>query len=165
MKPAQLIKGFMIKPIPEEKKKSQPKGEKVVIGRQVKVNLPALALFDVGAKMDTGAFTSSLHCKNITTTLVKNKKVVLFSVFDEIKKIEQSVSCPVHSERVVKSSNGQKENRVVILTLLEMGGKKFETEFTLTDRSEMRNQILIGRKALGGRFLVDVSKSYRRSKS
>jgi hypothetical protein len=139
--------------------------EKVTVCRQEKVNLPELLLFNVTAKMDTGAFTSSLHCKNITTEFFKNNKIVLFSVYDEKEKVEQNISSLVHAERLVKSSNGQKEKRYVISTILEMGGKNFETEFTLTDRSEMKNQILIGRKALGGRFLVDVSKSKKRSKN
>lgn len=153
----------MIKLANTLKKKPPQKLEKVIVGRQEKVNLPELHLLHVVAKMDTGAFTSSLHCKNITSEIFKNNKVVLFSVFDEKKKVEKNISCLVHAERLVKSSNGQKEKRYVISTILEMGGKKFETEFTLTDRSEMKNQILIGRKALGGRFLVDVSKSKNRS--
>lgn len=147
------------------KSKSKSKKEKVIIGRQEKVNLPELALSDIGAKIDTGAFTSSMHCKNICTSTEKNKKLVSFSVFDENKNAEQKVTCEVHAERVVKSSNGIKEKRITILTVLEMSGKSFEAEFTLTDRSEMRNQILIGRKVLEGNFLVDVSKSYNRSKS
>jgi hypothetical protein len=153
----------MTKPFVIDKKNSQFVSDKIVIGRKEKVNLPELFLMDVVAKMDTGAFTSSLHCTNITTEMFKNKKLVFFNVFDENKKIEQNISCVVHAERQVKSSNGQKEKRYVISTTLQMGGKNFETEFTLTDRSEMKNQILIGRKALGGRFLVDVSKTKKRS--
>lgn len=141
------------------------KKEKVIIGRQEKVNLPELALIGIGAKIDTGAFTSSMHCKNISTSTEKNKRLVSFSVFDANKDAEQKVTCEVHDERIVKSSNGIKEKRITILTLLEMSGKSFAAEFTLTDRSEMRNQILIGRKALDGNFLVDVSKSYNRSKN
>jgi hypothetical protein len=33
---------------------------------------------------------------------------------------------------------------------------EFDAEFTLTDRSKMRNPILLGRKILIGRFIVDV---------
>ena len=153
----------MTKPLVIDKKNSQNVRDKIVIGRKEKVNLPELFLMDVVAKMDTGAFTSSLHCTNITTEMFRNKKLVFFSVFDENKNIEQNISCVVHAERQIKSSNGQKEKRYVISTTLQMGGKNFETEFTLTDRSEMKNQILIGRKALGGRFLVDVSKTKKRS--
>ena len=155
----------MTRPLASESKKKHAIPEKVTVGRQEQINLPELMLYDVVAKMDTGAFTSSLHCKNITTEIFKNNKVVMFCVFDEKKKIEQHISCLVHAERQVKSSNGQKEKRFVILTTIEMGGKKFETEFTLTDRSEMKTPILIGRKALGGRFLVDVSKVIKRSKN
>lgn len=147
----------------KNKKKKKSVGVKSIVGRQERVNLPELKLVDAIAKIDTGAFTSSLHCTNISTEIFKNNQIVLFSVYDAINQEEQFISCPVHAERLVKSSNGQKEKRYVISTTLEMGGKIFETEFTLSDRSEMKHPILIGRKALDGRFLVDVSKTNKRS--
>jgi hypothetical protein len=33
-----------------------------------------------------------------------------------------------------------------------------QTQFSLYDRSDMKNQVLLGRKFLKGRFLVDVSR-------
>lgn len=155
----------MVKTGKTERKKSPIISEKKIIGRQVLVDLPDLGLFEADAKMDTGAFTSSLHCKDIEAISDKNKKLIRFSIFDENKNCLKKVTCLLHSEKTIKSSNGQKEKRFVIITTLQMGGETFETEFTLTDRSEMRNQILIGRKALTGRFLVDVSKTDKRSKS
>ena len=39
--------------------------EKLVIGRFDKADFPALNLNDIAVKIDTGAYTSSIHCENI----------------------------------------------------------------------------------------------------
>ena len=39
-------------------------------------------------------------------------------------------------------------------------GKKYKTVISLTDRSDMKYPMLIGRKFLSERFLVDVSQEY-----
>jgi hypothetical protein len=36
-----------------------------ILGRYDRVDLPALGLFDIHAKIDTGAYTSSLHCHHV----------------------------------------------------------------------------------------------------
>jgi hypothetical protein len=46
----------------------------------------------------------------------------------------------------------------LIETTFELAGEIYSAEFTLSDRSSMRNAILLGRKILRNRFLVDVSK-------
>lgn len=68
---------------------------------------------------------------------------------------------PVHEVRHVKSSNGTIQERIFIKTTLELYGKAFETELSLTDRASMKYPMLIGRKYLEGRFLVDVSLLYQ----
>ncbi|WP_373497348.1 RimK/LysX family protein, partial [Aquiflexum sp.] len=60
------------------------------------------------------------------------------------------------SQKKVKNSFGQAEVRYKVSTKVIMFGVEFEAEFTLTDRSKMRNPILLGRKILIGRFIVDV---------
>ena len=61
------------------------------------------------------------------------------------------------SIRMVKSSTGHKEQRVSIKTRIVLAGRKIHAEFTLTDRSGMNFQVLLGRKLLRGKFLVDVA--------
>ena len=60
----------------------------------------------------------------------------------------------------VISSNGTSEIRVLVKIKLKLGRKVYNTKFTLTDRSNMKNSILIGRKFLRNRFIVDVSKEF-----
>ncbi|MCB0803276.1 MAG: ATP-dependent zinc protease [Flavobacteriales bacterium] len=59
--------------------------------------------------------------------------------------------------KVVKSSNGRKEKRYIIKTVIQLGGKKRKTDVSLTDRGKMKYPVLIGRKVLKNGFLVDVS--------
>jgi hypothetical protein len=67
---------------------------------------------------------------------------------------------PIHRKKVVKSSNGSREERFVVKTKVQLSDKLLTAELSLTDRSEMRYPVLVGRKLINGRFLVDVSKKY-----
>ena len=57
----------------------------------------------------------------------------------------------------VRSSNGIETSRYQIKLRIELKGKSYRTTFNLSNRSEMRYPVLLGRKLLAGRFLVDVS--------
>lgn len=70
---------------------------------------------------------------------------------------------PVHKMRHVKSSNGSIEERIFIKTVIELAGRAFEAELSLTDRTNMKYPMLIGRKFLEGRFLVDVALTHHSS--
>ena len=61
--------------------------------------------------------------------------------------------------RVVKSSNGVSQARYRILTEIELFGKIYPIFLTLSDREEMKFPVLLGRKFLTKRFLVDITKT------
>ncbi|MBK9701099.1 MAG: ATP-dependent zinc protease [Flavobacteriales bacterium] len=58
----------------------------------------------------------------------------------------------------MKSSTGQTTRRYLISTRVRLNGHTVRTQFTLFDRSDMKHQVLLGRKFLRGRFVVDVSR-------
>jgi hypothetical protein len=60
----------------------------------------------------------------------------------------------------VKSSTGQVQERFFVFGTIKIAGEKFKTEFSLTMRQGMRYPILLGRKVLNKRFVVDTSKKY-----
>jgi hypothetical protein len=60
--------------------------------------------------------------------------------------------------KTVKSSTGQEQLRYFIYSKIELMGKKIKTEFSLTERRGMKYPILIGRKLLNNRFIIDTSK-------
>jgi hypothetical protein len=145
--------------------------EKKVLGRKEKITLPELGLNLVRAKIDTGAYTSSLHAEEIRIEEVKGRKLLYFKILmpGHQKYTGKTLIFESYREKKVKNSFGQVEVRYLIETKLQLAGETFRAEFTLTDRSSMRNSILLGRKILRGRFLVDVSqtnlgKPYRKKK-
>ncbi|GAB3235834.1 ATP-dependent zinc protease [Algoriphagus aestuariicola] len=144
---------------------------KKTIGRKEKISLPELGLKLVWAKIDTGAFTSSLHAEQIREENIEGKKVLLFEILMPGHKdfTGKTLSFENYREKKVKNSFGQAETRFLIVTKIRIAGETFSAEFTLSDRSSMKNSILLGRKVLQDRFLVDVngvnlSKAHRKKK-
>lgn len=133
---------------------------KQVIGRLETVSLPSWDIKNIEAKIDTGAFSSSLHCHNIEELKKGEESWVKFNLLDpEHPSYDGRLIClPVLDHREVKSSNGQTELRVFIEAKISLFDEEYPIELSLTNRSEMKFPILIGRKFLRKKFLVDVSK-------
>lgn len=131
-----------------------------IIGRKEKISLPELGLKLVWAKVDTGAYTSSIHAENLEVIELDGKRVLQFQPLLPGHKAftGEFVTFEHFREKKVKNSFGQAEVRYLIETTFELAGEIYTAEFTLSDRSKMRNAILLGRKILKNRFLVDVSK-------
>ena len=134
---------------------------KKLIGRKDKVDFPKMRLYDIDAKIDTGAYTSAIHCHNIRVSEKDNLKYVTFNLLDPSHPDynEKRFRVPLHAKKRIKSSIGKSEERCIIKTLITLFGEKFEIELSLSDRSKMEYPVLIGRKLLKKRFVVDVSKS------
>ena len=131
------------------------------IGRKEKITLPELGVNLAWAKIDTGAYTSSIHAEQIRVEEVEGKKLLRFQILMEAhpKFTGVALEFKKYREKKVKNSFGQTEVRFLIETKIQLAGETFRGEFTLTDRSSMKNAILLGRKILRERFLVDVSKT------
>ena len=125
----------------------------ITIGRKEYVKIPIISKNKYIAKIDTGAYTNSIHIKGIV--MLDNGIEVTFD--DGIKVFFNRGE--YHMKKVI-SSNGTSEIRVLVKIKLKLGRKVYNTKFTLTDRSNMKNSILIGRKFLRNRFIVDVSKEF-----
>jgi len=87
---------------------------KILIGRLEKIHFPKLSLYNLDAKIDTGAYTSSLHCHHITTKESTEATLVRFFVLDpdHPEYENRPFEIPVHKIKNVKSSNGIIEERV-----------------------------------------------------
>lgn len=135
---------------------------KKVIGRLEKVDFPELGLYDIDAKVDTGARSSSIHCHHIKKFIKDQKNFVNFYLLDpDHDDYERTLfEMPISAERKVKSSNGQVELRIFIKTPITILGETYDIDLSLTDRSNMKYPILLGRRILAKNFLVDVSKKY-----
>lgn len=65
---------------------------------------------------------------------------------------------PLYKLKKVKSSNGEVQIRPTIKVSVEFFGKKYKSVISLTNRADMKFPMLIGRRFLKNRFIVDVSK-------
>lgn len=133
-----------------------------VIGRLENVDFPEWELYDIEAKIDTGAYTSSLHCHHIKSFEEDGEEYVKFNLLDPSHETynDKLFKLPIYRKKLVKSSNGETEERFVVKTEVKIFDHLFTAELSLTDRSEMRYPVLIGRKLLNSRFLVDTSQKY-----
>jgi hypothetical protein len=61
---------------------------------------------------------------------------------------------------VVRNSSGTCEERPLVETMLRLGPVTKRVRLTITNRSNMRFRMILGRKALEGDFVVDVGKKY-----
>lgn len=131
-----------------------------VLGRSELIDLPDLNLNGIGAKVDTGAYTSALHCTDIQLKLIEGREAICFKVFTKgsSKKSLKEYCFTDFSKKDIKNSFGNTETRYVIKTTVNILGEKFESEFSLADRENMRFPVLLGRKLLYRKFMVDVSK-------
>jgi len=145
----------------KEEKALTPKPEKRVIGRREMVALPELEIEEIEAKIDTGAYTSAIHCSDIHEETDKDgKKVICVELLDPThpQYNHKKLRFAEYALKDIKSSFGEVQQRYVIRTTIELFNEVIEAEFSLSDRSDMRYPVLIGRKLLKGRFIVDVSR-------
>jgi hypothetical protein len=127
-----------------------------ILGRYDRVDLPQLGLKNMHAKVDTGAYTCSLHCRRAPQIIDGKLEFVLLDeahpeftglkfVFDKFEK------------RDIRNSFGEVEERFIITTSIRIFEEEITTEFSLSNRGSLRFPILIGRKILRDRFLIDVT--------
>ncbi len=135
---------------------------KITVGWREKIELLDFDNSIVKAKMDTGARTSSLHATHISEKEELEKKYVtsrLKTIINDSVKYK-FFKCELKEWRIVKNSGGDEEYRPVINIRIKIGAKKMKIEVTLTQRSRMSYDMLIGRTALRKKFLIDSGKSY-----
>ncbi|WP_114782490.1 ATP-dependent zinc protease family protein [Botryobacter ruber] len=150
-----------------EEKTLQPKPEKKMIGRRELVAFPELDIVDIEAKIDTGAFTSAIHCSDIhEEALPDGTRVISLDLLDPShpQYNHRKLTFSDFTFRDIRSSNGEVQQRYVIKTKIQLFDEVIEAEFSLSDRSDMKYPVLIGRSLLQGRFVVDVSRKNVASK-
>lgn len=131
-------------------------GEKIIIGRRDVIDLPDFGIRNIRCKIDTGAYTSSIHSADVEVVCGNPDQLVFKIIGNEGE--EKEIITTDFSERMIKNSFGSIEKRFVVKTKILIFNKIFETEFSLSDRSGMKYPILLGRKFLRENFLVDVSR-------
>ncbi len=133
-----------------------------MIGWREWAAFPELGVDRVNAKIDTGAKTSAIHAFRPKVIDTSDGEVVEFYLHPRRRHKEPEIFCrlPLIDKRVVRSSNGQAEERLVVKTPVRIGEDTWPIELTLTNRDAMGFRLLIGRDALVKRFLIQPEASY-----
>ncbi len=134
----------------------------LVMGRAERVDLPAYHLNDLPAKVDTGAYSSSIDCEKAEVIVKDNQKVVQFVLLRPGRPgyTGHVLTTQDFAHTQVTNSNGQ-QDRIVIFTDMIINGQTHGGRFTLTDRSKLRYPVLIGRKFIReAGYMVDVTQGH-----
>jgi len=129
---------------------------RIIVGCIEPVTLSKLGVFDVLAKVDTGAYSGALHCTDIR--IVRHglhlKRYLQFKPLgDSSLKMETDTFKKVS----VRSATGHKVRRFIVDTTITIQGKEYPISIGLSDRWDMKKAILLGRRFLReNNMLVDV---------
>lgn len=134
--------------------------KKIIIGRKDVADFAKLNLHAIEVKIDSGAYTSSFHCHKIEKVVKSGREMVRCNFLDpgHPQYHEKEFYFEDFKIRNVKSSNGITEERFSITTEITIFEQVYSIELTLTEREEMKHPVLLGRKFLTKKFLVDTSK-------
>lgn len=131
------------------------------IGSNERISIGKRAI-DVPAKIDTGADSSSIWASHIR---VGKDGVLRFRLFDEGSKYYTGRVFKRKDFKavVVRSSTGHQQIRYRTHFSIMMADRKIKALFNLSDRSKNTYKILIGRRTIAGKFVVDVKKNARKT--
>ena len=131
---------------------------KLIVGRHEQVWLEDIQLA-LPARVDTGAETASLDARNIEMFERNGKRWVRFDIFHpetgDTLQMERRLKRTVS---IIQSNTSEPEKRPVIKLGITIGHINQLAEFTLSNRSHLDYQLLIGRNILKDVMIVDVSK-------
>ncbi|MDA3879958.1 MAG: RimK/LysX family protein [Prolixibacteraceae bacterium] len=133
---------------------------KKIIGRKEIAHFPEFGLKNIDVKIDTGAYTSSIHCHQIEEEVFEGKKVLCFKLLDPKHKQYNNkiITSKNYRQKVIRSSTGHASKRYIIKTVIELFGQQYPIDLSLSERDSMKYPVLIGRKLLSGKFIVDTAK-------
>jgi len=115
----------------------------------------------VYAKLDTGAYTSSIHAEEKELFERDGKKWVRFIVTEPRKKDSPRVRIEAPLVRIarIKNPGGESESREVVKLAFKIGERKLRGNFTLNNRSNMLSAVLIGRTTIKQLGWIDPSRT------
>lgn len=126
-----------------------------IIGTTQYVRLPKHSFVDIPAKIDTGADDSAIWASDIK----EYDGQLSFKLFapSSIFYTGEAYSTRDYRVMAVRNSFGEREYRYKVKLMLKIGDKSYKASFNLAERSHNRYPILLGKRFLKNRFVVDVS--------
>lgn len=133
------------------------KDSRVILGRASFIEFPEFSITSLPAKTDTGAYRSAIHASNIRIEKRDGVEILCFDLLLGHPSAGQSKYVETQEFKIVEIENsfGHRETRYEVKILCKLEGKRFRTSFTLADRSKKIYPVLLGRRLINKRFLVD----------
>lgn len=125
----------------------------LIIGRNDRATFPEFDLDLINVKVDTGAYTTAIHCCRISLT-EDNRLRVVFLDENDPSYTGKTFEFTEFKTKDVRSSNGAVEERFIISTQIEFGDILFDIDLSLTSRGDMRSPVLLGRKFLSANHFI-----------
>lgn len=130
--------------------------EKKIIGRFDKVDLPQLGIYNIDCKTDTGAYSCAIHTESLEVIEMAGGSF-LKAIIGNGNGENTEVTFKNFKQKKVKNSFGTAQVRYLVRTSIRVFERDIETDITLSNRKKLRFPLLLGRKFLKRRFLVDVT--------
>jgi hypothetical protein len=130
----------------------------LLIGRRERVSFPEWGVRRVRAKIDTGAYSSVLDVEKHELADGGRTARLFLRLRRRGGERVQVVEAAAAGEVAVRNPGGRTERRLLIEPLVKLGPFTRRIRLTVSDRRGMRCGMLLGRQALAGCFLIDVSR-------
>jgi hypothetical protein len=114
------------------------------------------------AKIDTGAYNSSINAKNIAEFDRDGETWVRFDVVNR-NNISSTIELPLIKKVTIKRHFGKKQRRYAVMMGVCLGKTYKETQVSLVDREGFLYAMLIGRNYLRGDFVIDPAEQFTTS--
>jgi len=125
-----------------------------VVGWREWVGLPEIQRAPILAKIDTGAWSNTLHAADIEIIESVPESRIRFKLEEKGKWFER----PIDKWRRIRDTGGHETLRPVIRTTIEIASRDFDVEMCLADRSQLKHRMILGRNFLRLGFIVNPSR-------
>lgn len=149
------------RPPAEKPPSGKPPRRKRVIGVLETVSIPEWRLYGIQARVDTGALTSSIDVPRAVVVEPGDGRRPYAEITAGEGEEARTVKVLIVGFRTVRNPSGHASRRPIVEAVIELGGRRFRTQINLHRREGMTYRMIIGRRALAGRFLVDVARRRR----
>ncbi|MGV9001496.1 MAG: RimK/LysX family protein [Candidatus Saccharimonadaceae bacterium] len=122
-------------------------GRNKIVGCLEYVGFPELGINSTLAKVDTGAFSGAIHCTDIKV-VKRGKDHIRVLKFTPLGKKSLAQETTDFERTYVRSATGHRQKRFIIITKVSCGGKEYLTKIGLSDRHDMKREVLLGRRFL-----------------
>ncbi|HJM13278.1 MAG TPA: RimK/LysX family protein [Candidatus Thalassarchaeaceae archaeon] len=125
-----------------------------IIGWREWIGLPELQRAPLLAKVDTGAWSNTLHASEIEIIEGLPETKIRFRLDGDGTWVER----PLYKWRRIRDTGGHESLRPVIRTSLEIASRDFDVEICLADRAKLKHKMILGRNFLRNGFIVNPSR-------